>query len=169
MTGKLKVVGKSVPRIGAYEKVTGAAKYTGDLWKYDMLYCKILRSPYAHAKILKIDTSKAEHLEGVKATLTYKDVPHVLLAEQAVEDTHILPDRARFVGDEIAAVVADTEGIAERSLELIEVEYEVLPTALTPEEALKPDAPLIPPTEWAKRKHLEGTARSMSREMGSRV
>lgn len=166
MTGELKVVGKSVTRIGAYEKVTGAAKYTGDLWQYGTLYAKVLRSPYAHAKILNINTSKAEKLEGVKAILTYKDVPQVLFGEDAADDAYVLPDRARFVGDEVVAIAAETEDIAERALELIDVEYEELPIALTPEEALKPGAPLIPPPEWSKSNLLEGMARTMSRDWG---
>ena len=70
MAEELRVVGKSAPRLDAYEKATGAAKFTGDMWLYGMLYGKVLRSPYAHARIVSIDTSKAEKMEGVKAILT---------------------------------------------------------------------------------------------------
>ena len=75
MAEALRVVGQSVPRSDAYEKVTGAARFTGDLWLPGMLYGKMLRSPYAHARIVSIDTSKAEKVKGVRAVLTYKDVP----------------------------------------------------------------------------------------------
>ncbi len=166
MANKLRVVGKNVERIGAREKVIGVTKFTGDLWQYGMLYCKILRSPYAHAKIINIDTNKAESLEGVEAVLTYKDVPQVMFGEDGADDAYVLPDRARFVGDEVVAVAAETEDIAERALELIDVEYEELPIALTPEEALKPEAPLIPPPEWSKSNLLEGMVRTMSRDWG---
>ena len=97
MANKLRVVGKNVERIGAREKVIGVTKFTGDLWQYGMLYCKILRSPYAHAKILNIDTNKSESLEGVEAVLTYKDVPQVMFGEVGAADANILPDRAALV------------------------------------------------------------------------
>jgi xanthine dehydrogenase molybdenum-binding subunit len=167
MAEGLKIVGKRVPRIDAYKKVTGKAKYTGDLWQYGMLYCKVLRSPYAHARILRIDTSKADKLTGVKAVLTYKDVPHILFGEDGADDAYVLTDKARFFGDEVAAVAAETEEIAEKALELIGVEYEELPIALTPDEALKPEAALIPPPEVSKSNLLENPVRTTSRDWGN--
>ena len=148
------VVGKSVQRTDAVAKVTGRAKYTDDFFERDMLVGKVLRSPYAHARIKNIDVSKAEALPGVEAVLTYKNVsqnrfptaghPYSLDPKhQDIEDRTILPDKARFVGDGIAAVVATNGLIAQEALKLIKVEYEVLEPVLTPEEAMKERAPLI--------------------------
>jgi xanthine dehydrogenase molybdenum-binding subunit len=156
LNDELKVVGKSLPRLDAQSKVTGAAKYAGDLWQYGMLHCKLLRSPYGHARILNIDTSKAEKLDGVKAILTHKDVPQTLFGDDHSNDANILPDRVRFVGDEVVAVAAITEEIAERALELIDVEYEQLSVSLTLDDALKPEAPLIPPPERSSTNLLQG-------------
>ncbi|WP_206812384.1 xanthine dehydrogenase molybdenum-binding subunit XdhA [Paradesulfitobacterium ferrireducens] len=148
------VVGKSVQRVDAVAKVTGKAKYTDDFYERDMLVGKILRSPYAHAKVKKIDVSKAKALPGVEAVLTYWDVPHLKFAtaghpyaldpsHRDKEDRFILTDKARFVGDAVAAVVATDELIAQQALQLIEVEYEVLEALTTPEKALGEGAPLI--------------------------
>jgi 4-hydroxybenzoyl-CoA reductase alpha subunit len=124
------------------EKVTGTALYLRDLKIPGMLYGKILRSPYPHARVLKVDTSKAEGLPGVRAVVTGKEtrgmrlciVPHVANKPPLAED------RVRFIGDEVAAVAADSEDIAEEALDLIEVEYEELPGVFDPREAMKPDA-----------------------------
>ncbi|MBZ4686655.1 MAG: xanthine dehydrogenase subunit XdhA [Clostridiales bacterium] len=148
------VVGKRVKRVDAVAKVTGKAKYTDDFMERDMLVGKILRSPYAHAIVKKIDVSKAKALPGVEAVLTYKDVPDNKYAtaghpysldpkHRDREDRTILTKKARFVGDEIAAVVATDDLTAEKALKLIDVEYEVLEPVLTPEDALKENAPLI--------------------------
>lgn len=166
MTEKLRVVGKSIPRLDAYEKATGAARFTGDMWLYGMLHGKILRSPYAHARIVSIDTSKAEKLEGVKAILTHKDVPRALIGESGVEDAYVLPDKVRFAGDEVLAVAAESEEIAEQALELIDVEYEELPVVLTPEEALRPGAPLIPPPEVSATNLSTVASRTLISERG---
>lgn len=166
MAEELRVVGKNITRLDAYEKATGAAKFTGDMWLYGMLYGKILRSPYAHARIVSIDTSKAEKLEGVKAILTHKDVPRVLIGESGVEDAYVLPHKVRFVGDEVLAVAAESEEIAEQALELIDVEYEELSIVLAPEEALRPGAPLIPPPEVSATNLLEVDSRTLISERG---
>lgn len=148
------VVGKRVKRVDAVAKVTGKAKYTDDFMERDMLVGKILRSPYAHAIVKNIDVSKAKALPGVEAVLTYKDVPDNKYAtaghpysldpkHRDREDRTILTKKARFVGDEIAAVVATDDLTAEKALKLIDVEYEVLEPVLTPEDALKENAPLI--------------------------
>jgi len=136
------VIGKRLPRIDAIEKATGTAKYLGDLKIPGMLYGKILRSPYAHAKILRVDTSKAESLKGVRAVVTGKDTQGLLLCviPHLANKTPLAEDRVRFIGDEIAAVAADSEEIAEEALDLIEVEYEELPGVFDPLEAMKPGA-----------------------------
>jgi len=166
MAEELRVVGKSAPRLDAYEKATGAAKFTGDMWLYGMLYGKVLRSPYAHARIVSIDTSKAEKMEGVKAILTSKDVPRALIGESGLEDAYVLPDKVRFVGDEVLAVAAESEEIAEQALELIEVQYEKLPPVLTTEEALKPEAPVIPPPEVSATNLSQAASRTLVVERG---
>jgi xanthine dehydrogenase molybdenum-binding subunit len=135
------VVGRAVPRLGLAEKVRGQARYTADLKRPGMLYGRVLRSPHAHARIVHIDTAEAERLPGVHAVLTHRDVPQVRI------DADLLPldPELRFVGDEVAAVAADSEAIAEDALRLIRVEYEVLPAVFDAEEALQPDAPRVHP------------------------
>ncbi len=147
-SGKLSEVGKSRPTINAPYIVNGSAWYTADLKFSGMLYGKILRSPYPHAKIKRIDTTEAERLPGVVSVVTHKDAPkfrynssHSL--EAIPKDEYVLADKARFVGDKVAAVAAREKDIAEEALELIEVEYEELPAIYDPEEAMKPDAPKI--------------------------
>ncbi len=146
------IVGKSLPRVDGLEKVTGTAVYTGDMKLPGMLVGKVLRSPYAHAKIVKIDTSKAKSLPGVKSVLTYADTPKILWNSAGfppsqgailVEDQYILTDKPRFAGDAVAAVAAVDEDTAMTALELIEVEYEVLPAVFDAREAMKAGAPLL--------------------------
>lgn len=137
----LKFVGKKTQRIDGPERVTGKAVYTADVQLPGMLYGKILRSPHPHAKIKKIDTRKAERLPGVRAVLSFKNTPKISFRRQ----TFIFDEIVRYVGDEVACVIADTEEIAQDALELIEVEYEVLPFVLDPEEALQPNAPKLYP------------------------
>ncbi len=149
MTDELKVIGKNLPRKDAVKKATGAALFTVDIKLPGMLYGKCLRSPYPHARILSIDTSKAEALPGVKAVVTYKDVipKHTFkeFKDRTSFDMYILEDRVRYIGDEVAAVAAVSEEIAEEALNLIEVKYEALPAVFDAMEALKPDAPKIHP------------------------
>ncbi len=148
------VVGKSVTRLDAVAKVTGKAKYADDFFERDMLVGKVLRSPYAHAVITRIDVSKAKALPGVEAVITQADLPEIKYAtaghpwsldekHRDVEDRLILTNKARFVGDGIAAVVAVDELTAEKALKLIDVEYEILPFVLDPEKAIEPGAPII--------------------------
>ena len=148
------VVGQRVPRVDALEKVTGRAHYTADVHLPGMLHAKIKRSIHAHARVISIDTSLAEQLAGVKAVLTFKNVPHKLHAGQPeprasslAADQYILTDKPCFLGDGVAAVAADCEETAEEALALIKVEYEVLPVVFEAEQALLPDAPSIHGTE----------------------
>lgn len=149
-----KVIGSSVNRVDAVAKVTGKAKYTDDFFERDMLIGKVLRSPYAHAIIKSIDVSKAKALPGVEAVITHRDLPNIKFptaghpysldpSHRDIEDRLILTDKARYVGDEVAAVVAVDSLTAEKALKLIEVEYEVLPFVLDPEEAIKSGATVI--------------------------
>ncbi len=138
-------VGKNVPRMDAYEKVTGAATYADDIqFGPGLYYGRLVRSPHAHAIVKSIDTSKALALPGVKAVVTGADTPTRI--GLYLKDRYIFAlDRARMVGDPVAGVVATSEEIAEEAARLVEVEYEELPAVFDPVEALKPDAPLIHP------------------------
>ncbi|MGA2516174.1 MAG: xanthine dehydrogenase family protein molybdopterin-binding subunit [Thermodesulfobacteriota bacterium] len=139
------VIGKRLPRLDGMEIVTGKAKYTDDIVLPGTLAGKILTSEYPHARILHIDTSKAEKLSGVRGIITGKNVPMVQYGfANFVRDEYPLAfDKVRYIGDEIAAVAAIDEDIAEEALDLIEVEYEELPSVFDPEEAMKPGAPRI--------------------------
>ena len=128
--------GHSAIRRDLREKLTGEAHYSADLKLPDMAHGLILRSPHPHADILSIDTTGAEALPGVHAVITPFNVPTGKLAP----DLLILDTRVRFVGDEVAAVAADDLDTARRALELVNVEYRVLPFILDPSEALQPEA-----------------------------
>jgi carbon-monoxide dehydrogenase large subunit len=139
------LIGKSVPRLDAHEKVTGAARFADDLqFGPGLLYARIKRSPYPHALIKSIDTSKARALPGVKAVVTGADFPGYI--GLYLRDRHIFcRDRVRYVGDPVAGVAAISEEIAEQALDLIEVEYELLEPVLDPEFGASPQAPLVHP------------------------
>ena len=137
------VVGKRIPRIDAYERVTGQAQYTGDIQLPGMLYARVLRSPHPHAKIVGIDTSKAEKLPGVKAVIHHGNAKIPWSSGGHTHPRFIFNNPVRFAGDAVAAVAATDRYIAEEALALIEVKYEKLPYVLDPNEALKPDAPKI--------------------------
>ena len=143
MRNKLSVVGKSVPRIDAVDKVTGRAKYGIDLKMDDMLYAKLLRSPYPHARVVKIDTAKAESHPRVRAIATINEVPKVvgywwnLRTEKGMKSLYLLDNVVRFMGDPVLAVAAEDEESAEEALLLIEVEYEPLPPLFDPIESMR--------------------------------
>jgi len=156
MVQELTSVGKRLPRPDGPSKVTGEARYGADITLPGMLIGRILRSPYPHARIRKIDTSKAKALAGVEAVIGFEDVPkrpftRSVMAEgfPAIayqgenQDQFILSDKARYIGDWIAAVAAVDTYTAEQALDLIEVDYEQLPAVFDPEEAMKPGAPAI--------------------------
>ena len=139
------LIGKSVTRVDALEKVTGKAMYLATDFKLPgMLQGKVLWSPYPHARVLNIDTSKAEALPGVKAVVTAKDAPELKASGMCVMDNYFLArDVVRFVGDAVAAVAADTSEIAEEAVDLIKVDYEELPAVFDGEEALRKNPPAI--------------------------
>jgi 4-hydroxybenzoyl-CoA reductase subunit alpha len=142
---KYAVIGKSVPKIDGRAKVTGQAKYTGDLRFPNMLVGKILGSPHPHARILRIDTSEAEKLPGVKAVITHKDVPRLKygISPARWDENIFCIDKVRFVGDKVAAVAALDEDTVYKALKLIKVDYELLPAVFDPVEALAEGAPLV--------------------------
>ncbi|MFC2020040.1 xanthine dehydrogenase family protein molybdopterin-binding subunit [Chloroflexota bacterium] len=142
MQTEMSVVGKRIPLREGYTKVTGREKFVPDMSMPGALWMKLKRSPYARALIKSIDTARAAALPGVGAVITYNDVPQKELRCIITNwRGRLLDDNLRFVGDEVAAVAAETPEIAERALDLIEVEYEQLTPVFDIEEALKPDAP----------------------------
>lgn len=150
MSEELKYVGRDVRKVDAVKLATGRALFTDDVELRGMLHARLLYSPHAHARILNIDTRRAEQLEGVRAVLTYKNVPRVVFSsagenypEPPPYDQVLLDDKVRFVGDRVAAVAADSQEIAEEALALIEVDYEQLAPVFEPEEAWQPGAPVI--------------------------
>ncbi len=147
-------VGKSVPRVDAYDKVTGRTQYTDDLCPGDALVIRVLRSTVANGRVLSMDISKAQAVPGVVRIFTCFDVPKLAFptaghpwstdpAHQDVADRFLLTDRPRFCGDDIGAVVAENEVAAMQALRLIEVEYEEYPFVLDAQEAMKDGAPLL--------------------------
>jgi len=159
------IVGQSVARLDARAKVTGEAKYPGDFVMQDMLYGKILFAGRPHARVLSIDTSQAEEVPGVSAIFTAKDVPVNEYGLQT-RDQPVLcgpgsdkanGDVVRFVGDQIAFVVAESEQAAVRARDLIQVDYEDLPIVTDPFHALKADAPQLHPDREPNELHPELT------------
>ncbi|MGD8388752.1 MAG: xanthine dehydrogenase family protein molybdopterin-binding subunit [Desulfobacteraceae bacterium] len=139
------VVGKSVERTDGRVKVTGTAKFAADLIAPGMLHGKLLRSPFAHAKILNIDVSRAKALPGVRAVITGKDFPGKPYGTRPdIRDQLPMPiTKVHHFGEGVAAVAAVDEDTAEEALDLIKVDYEELPVVLTAEDALKPDSPPV--------------------------
>ncbi|MEE8205266.1 MAG: xanthine dehydrogenase family protein molybdopterin-binding subunit [Dehalococcoidales bacterium] len=138
-------VGKRLPLIDGPTKARGEAEYAGDLSLPRLLWGKILRSPYPHARLVHVDAGRARRLPGVKAVITGKDIPRVIygIVPKAADEYALALDKVLYVGDEVAAVAAIDEERAEEALDKIEVEYEQLPAVFDPEDARAPGAPLI--------------------------
>lgn len=137
-------IGKSVTRPDAHGKVTGETRYMSDLKMPGMLWGGILRSPHAHALIKSIDISKAKQIPGVHAVVTHEDVPGLNGYGAIVQDQPVFcKDKVRFIGDFVAGVAAETKEIADTALELIDVEYELLPGVFDVEEAATEDSPKV--------------------------
>ena len=142
-----KSVGKPERKVDSIKLVQGKPAFTGDIDLRGMLIAKVLHSPLAHARIRKIDTSRAKSLPGVAAVLTWQDLPRVVYSTAGQSDpipgpldAFSLDQKVRFVGDRVAFVAAETEEIANKALELIDVEYETLPAILDPTQAMQPGA-----------------------------
>lgn len=150
LQGATEVVGKPEVKVDAVKLVKGKPAFADDFDLPGMLHAAMLTSPHAHARIKRIDASKARALPGVHAVLTYQDVPRVIYASggQSWPNPHpwdqvSLDSKVRHVGDRVAVVAAETPEIAREALKLIEVEYEVLPAVFDPLETMKPGAPII--------------------------
>ena len=153
---ELKIVGTNPVKHDGPDKVTGKAKFGADLFLPGMLMAKILRSPHPHANIKSIDTSKAEALPGVKSVVTGADFPDLPLGSPGGDMTRNIMacEKVFYDGHPVAAVAATSEPIAKRALNLIEVEYEILPHVIDPVDAMKPDAPIL--HDHLRTKGVEG-------------
>ena len=138
-----KAVGIPVPRGEGSDKVSGHTVYAADVKLPGLLWAKILRSPHPHARIQRVDISRAKKVPGVHAIITGDDVRDCLVGKQIRDMPVLCWDKARFAGDRIAAVAAETVAVAEEALHLIDVEYELLPAVFDPLEAMTPSAPVI--------------------------
>lgn len=167
------VIGQDRPVADVEAKLRGQCEYLGDISFPDMLHCKILRSPHGHARIKRIDVSRAKALRGVVDVITHEDVadrrvqrvnaPHPSIPYPT--DACILEQEARYVGDRIAAVAAVSPEIATRALGLIEVDYELLPTVVDPVEAIAPGAPIVNQFRWMGEQKLPNTNNCNDPEM----
>lgn len=150
MKTEFSIVGHRAPRVDAVKLSTGRGTYTDDVHIRGLLHIKLAKSPHAHARILRIDTTRARNLPGVHDVITYEDVPRIPYTsagqswpEPSPYDMYILDQKVRFVGDAVAAVAAETPRIASEAAKLVEVEYEVLPAVLDMHDAMTPGAPII--------------------------
>lgn len=143
--GDYQVIGRPMPKKDGPIKANGRAQYADDLVMPGMLHGKLLRSPHPHARIVRIDSSRALALPGVRAVVTGADFPGIRYGNlpHTRDYLPLAMDKVRYIGEEVAAVAAIDEDTAEEALDLIEVEYELLPAVFDPEQALLPDAPLI--------------------------
>jgi len=139
------VIGTSVQRVEGVAKVTGGERYAGNVLLPGTLWGKALRSPHAHARIVRIDTSKARQLPGVQAVLSAADLPDTLVGRRLHDITVLARDRVRHVGEKVAVVAAEEPDVAEAALDLIQVEYEELPPVFDPLQAMQPGSPILHP------------------------
>ena len=145
MTTASRAVGAPVGRSDGPDKITGLGKYSLDIVLPGTLWCKVLRSPYPHARVVKVDASKALELPGVHAVLTPDEVVGLRTGKRLLDEPVLAWENVLFIGDKVAAVAADDGEIAEQALALIDVEYEELPAVYTAEEARAADAPILHP------------------------
>src|SRR5262245_44691232 len=138
-------IGQPTPRVEGQDKVTGAAQYTADVTLPGTLWGRALRSPLPHARIVHIDTSQAQQVQGVHAVLTGAVVRGIRYGRRLFDVPVLAEDRVRFAGERVAAVAAEDRDAAEEALQLIEVEYEELPAVFDPLQALGQDAPILHP------------------------
>ena len=138
-----RAIGQPLAQVEGPAKVTGQARFAADIDLPGMLWGRLLRSPYPHARIIRVDASRARALPGVRAVVTAQDIPPILTGRQIKDMPVLAREMVRFVGERVAAVAAEEAAIAEEALGLIEVEYEELPTVFDPREAMEEDAPRV--------------------------
>jgi putative selenate reductase molybdopterin-binding subunit len=150
MADALRSVGKSERRVDSVKLATGRGTFVDDIALPEMLHARILHSPHAHARIVRIDATRARAMPGVAAVLTHHDVPRIPYTtagqgwpEPSPYDAVMLDSKVRFVGDRVAVVAAEDPELAQRACDAIRVEYEVLPAILDPEQSMAPGAPVI--------------------------
>ena len=138
-----RIVGQPSARIDGIDKVNGAARYSADVTLPGLCWGKALRSPLPHARIARIDASKAKALAGVLAVLTARDLPDLLVGRRMFDMPVLARDRVRFIGERVAVVAAVDPDVAEEALGLIDVEYEDLPAVFETVAAIKDGAPVV--------------------------
>jgi len=170
----LKSVGRSERRVDSVKLATGRGTFVDDIALPGMLYARILHSPHAHARIARIDASKARAIPGVVAVLTHQDVPRVPYTtagqgwpEPSPYDAVMLDRKVRFVGDRVAVVAAEDPEAARRACDAIQVDYQVLPAVLDPEKAMDPGAPRI--HDQADASGIKDPARNLAAEIVAEV
>lgn len=164
---ELSVIGRRMRKMDGLAKSTGRARYADDLTFPGMLHGKILRSPHPHARILLIDTAAAEALPGVFAAVTGAEMPTPYgIIVWTPDEQALATDKVRYIGDAVAAVAAVDEDTANRALDLIRVEYELLPPILDPEQALTPEAAATPVHEAKKEGHNGNISKIVKLEFG---
>jgi CO/xanthine dehydrogenase Mo-binding subunit len=140
MSATLTVVGTAAPRVDGVAKVTGRTTYGADVIFPGMLWCRYVRSTMPHARLVRVDTTRAKHMPGVHAVITAQDIPDLLWGRMMMDMPVLARGKVRFVGEPIAAVAADDPDQAEAAALAVEIEYEELPAIFDPREAMKPDA-----------------------------
>jgi CO/xanthine dehydrogenase Mo-binding subunit len=138
-----RIIGQSIGRIDGIGKVSGESRYSGDVTLPGLVWGKALRSPLPHARIVRIDTSRAKALAGVLAVLTARDLPDILVGRRMFDMPMLARDRVRFIGEKVAVIAAVDPDVAEEALALIDVEYEDLPAVFDPVEAIQAGAPIL--------------------------
>ena len=160
------VIGKSIPQIGSWEKVTGTAKFTADIKVDRPLIIKILRSGVAAGKIIKIDTAKAKSLSGVNAIITGDDIKNTFgVLPISKDEPAIAKGQVRYVGEPIAAVAAETEAMAMEAIKLIEVQIDATKACFSAEEGLKEVAEPIHPE--LKKKNMDDKIKRFTSNLGN--
>jgi len=148
---KNSAIGRALPRVEGASKVGGLSAYAADISRPGMLWGGFLHSPFAHARILNIDVSRAKKLPGVRAVVTGKDIGARLYGVGIEDKPALAVDRVRYIGEKVAGVAAVDKDTVEEAMGLIDVEYEELPAVFDPLQAIKPDAPLLHPDYAAYR------------------
>src|SRR5215813_10412537 len=138
-----RIIGKPIGRVDGIEKVSGAARYSGDVAVPGLVWGKALRGPLPHARIVRIDATRARALPGVLAVLSAENLPRILVGRRMFDMPLLAHDRVRFIGEKVAVVAAADPDVAEEATMLIDVEYEDLPAVIDPEAAIVAGAPVV--------------------------